>query len=110
MTADDMSHEVVYEDITNKIKHIAYYNQKEVEGWYAPNNTTVNHLKDKCFYKLKSGDEIFGKLCSIESCLTAPRVIVRLEDGGGKRHTLEGLLFGTPSKLGVVLTDVVDIK
>lgn len=99
-----------YQDITEHIKDIAYGPNGDTRLWYTLEHTTVEKLRQKCFYHLRDGKVIGGELQSIQSCTSAPRVLINIQTTNGKTEYLDGRLFGTPENLGVTLDKVVEIK
>jgi len=114
-----------YEDITDKVTRFAHANVDSIL-WYNLNYIDSKKLFEKSTYTIKSykkpglfpgklgklekNKTIVGKLKNVESCLSAPRVLVNIETVNGDLQYLSGTLFGAPSNLGVLLDDVLKIE
>ena len=98
-----------YDDITESVSFIGYGRTRQDMLWWMPKQTSVDQLREKCVYTLRDGSEVRGQLLSIRSCLTGPRVLIDLQNGGSEEY-LVGTLHGSPLNLGVTLDDVINIQ
>ena len=118
-----------YEDITNDVIQYSFghnVDDTELGTWDRLENIPPEELQKEHTYTLKDNSKqrgflsqflrrnpnktITGKLKSVKSCTTAPRVLIEIETAPNQINRMTGRLYGSPSKLGVVLNDVIEIK
>lgn len=101
-----------HKEVTKDIRYVVYDCDLSREYWENTKRIEMDVINNGHFrsYELGNGKIVQGKLESIQSCVSAPRIMYQVKKWDDQIETLEGLLIGTPEKLGVALLNVDNIK